>query len=103
MKDRSFQASFNHVVSGGGPALSQKQGQRLPTPQQVADRLTQTRVGISFPLGKLRLERSRQGDGTDTDNTELNSLGEKVPAAVFEVSNTLGAGFLEKVYQRADG
>ena len=34
-------------------------------------------------------------------NTELNSLTEKVLAAVFEVSNTLGAGFLEKVYQRA--
>src|ERR1700690_1450837 len=29
------------------------------------------------------------------------SLTEKVLAAVFEVSNTLGAGFLEKVYQRA--
>jgi GxxExxY protein len=28
-------------------------------------------------------------------------LTEKVLAAVFEVSNTLGAGFLEKVYQRA--
>jgi GxxExxY protein len=30
----------------------------------------------------------------------LNSLTEKVLAAVFEVSNTLGAGFLEKVYER---
>src|SRR5579862_195054 len=28
-------------------------------------------------------------------------LTEKVPGAVFEVSNTLGAGFLEKVYERA--
>lgn len=28
-------------------------------------------------------------------------LTEKVLAAVFEVSNTLGAGFLEKVYERA--
>ena len=37
----------------------------------------------------------------NTDNTELNALSEKVLAAVFEVSNTLGAGFLEKVYQRA--
>ena len=34
-------------------------------------------------------------------NTELNSLSDSVLAAVFEVSNTLGAGFLEKVYQRA--
>ena len=31
----------------------------------------------------------------------LNLLTEKVLAAVFEVSNTLGAGFLEKVYERA--
>jgi len=31
----------------------------------------------------------------------LNSLTEHVLAAVFEVSNTLGAGFLEQVYQRA--
>jgi GxxExxY protein len=29
------------------------------------------------------------------------SLTEQVLAAVFEVSNTLGAGFLEKVYERA--
>ena len=33
--------------------------------------------------------------------TPLNSLSEKVLGAVFEVSNTLGAGFLEKVYERA--
>ena len=31
----------------------------------------------------------------------LESLTERVLAAVFEVSNTLGAGFLEKVYHRA--
>src|ERR1035441_5210225 len=30
-----------------------------------------------------------------------DSLTERVLAAVFEVSNILGAGFLEKVYQRA--
>jgi GxxExxY protein len=29
------------------------------------------------------------------------SLTEEVLAAIFEVSNTLGAGFLEKVYERA--
>jgi GxxExxY protein len=34
-------------------------------------------------------------------NTDLNSLTENVLSAVFEVSNTLGAGFLEKVYARA--
>jgi GxxExxY protein len=31
----------------------------------------------------------------------LDPLTEREMAAVFEVSNTLGAGFLEKVYQRA--
>jgi len=34
------------------------------------------------------------GDYNDT-------LTERVLGAVFEVSNTLGAGFLEKVYERA--
>jgi GxxExxY protein len=38
-------------------------------------------------------------------NTEehgcIDSLTERVLGAVFEVSNTLGAGFLEKVYERA--
>jgi len=37
----------------------------------------------------------------NADDTELDALTEKVIAAVFEVSNTLGTGFLEKVYQRA--
>ena len=31
----------------------------------------------------------------------FDSLTERVLGAVFEVSNTLGAGFMEKVYQRA--
>ena len=31
----------------------------------------------------------------------INSLTEQVLSAAFEVSNTLGVGFLEKVYQRA--
>jgi GxxExxY protein len=31
----------------------------------------------------------------------LDSLTERVLGAIFEVSNTLGAGFLEKIYQRA--
>ena len=37
----------------------------------------------------------------NADKTYLDSLTEKVLGAVFEVSNTLGAGFLERVYQRA--
>lgn len=40
-------------------------------------------------------------NGMNADNTDLNLLSEKVLAAVFEVSNTLGAGFLERVYRRA--
>ena len=32
---------------------------------------------------------------------DMNALTERVLGAIFEVSNTLGAGFLEKVYQRA--
>ncbi len=40
---------------------------------------------------------------TDKQDTEgdLADLTERVRGAVFEVSNTLGAGFLEKVYERA--
>jgi GxxExxY protein len=37
----------------------------------------------------------------NADETGLDSLTERVRGAVFEVSNTLGAGFLEKVYERA--
>lgn len=37
----------------------------------------------------------------NTDEHRLDSLTERVLGAVFEVSNTLGAGFLENVYQRA--
>jgi GxxExxY protein len=37
----------------------------------------------------------------NADHTNLDSLSERVLNAVFEVSNTLGVGFLEKVYQRA--
>jgi GxxExxY protein len=37
----------------------------------------------------------------NADHTDLDALSETVLGAVFEVSNTLGAGFLEKVYQRA--
>jgi len=33
--------------------------------------------------------------------TNLDTLTKRVLAAVFEVSNTLGSGFLEKVYERA--
>jgi len=32
---------------------------------------------------------------------DFDSLTERVPGAIFEVANTLGAGFLERVYERA--
>src|SRR5690349_13548567 len=35
------------------------------------------------------------------DRERLDSLSELVVGAFFEVSNSLGAGFLEKVYERA--
>jgi GxxExxY protein len=35
------------------------------------------------------------------DRASLNSLVHAVVGAAYEVSNTLGAGFLEKVYERA--
>jgi len=37
----------------------------------------------------------------NTDKTKINALTEKVIGAAFEVANTLGCGFLEKVYARA--
>ena len=37
----------------------------------------------------------------NTDERGFDSLTERVLGAIFEVSNTLGAGFLEKVYERA--
>ncbi len=38
----------------------------------------------------------------NTDKTGYcNSLTERILAAIFEISNTLGAGFLEKFYERA--
>ena len=35
------------------------------------------------------------------ERESLNALFEQVVGAVYEVANTLGAGFLEKVYERA--
>ena len=36
-----------------------------------------------------------------TNETKLNELSEKIIGAAFEVSNILGVGFLEKVYENA--
>ena len=37
----------------------------------------------------------------DTDKHRLNILSEKIIGCAFMISNTLGAGFLEKIYQNA--
>ncbi len=37
----------------------------------------------------------------NADERKFDALTEQVLGAMFEVSNTLGAGFLEKVYERA--
>ncbi len=37
----------------------------------------------------------------NSDEDRLNELSEKIIGAAFEVSNILGAGFLEKVYENA--
>jgi GxxExxY protein len=39
--------------------------------------------------------------GTIGSHTELNQITEKVIGCVHRVSNTLGSGFLEKVYENA--
>jgi GxxExxY protein len=43
----------------------------------------------------------RNARTVDANTRELDSLVERVVGAAYEVSNVLGAGFLEKVYQRA--
>src|SRR3990170_975403 len=37
----------------------------------------------------------------NADESKLNELSEKIIGAAFEVSNILGVGFLEKVYENA--
>jgi PD-(D/E)XK nuclease superfamily len=45
---------------------------------------------------------SREGGGAQSDErASLEAAVEKVVGAVCEVSNILGAGFLEKIYERA--
>ncbi|HEY8287732.1 MAG TPA: GxxExxY protein, partial [Acetobacteraceae bacterium] len=37
----------------------------------------------------------------DTDEASLNRIFERIIGCSFTVANTLGSGFLEKVYERA--
>ncbi len=38
---------------------------------------------------------------TDSERTELDAVTERVIGCAYEVSNTLGCGFLERVYENA--
>src|SRR5574341_382822 len=51
-----------------------------------------------FNESGLLKERQPQ---TNADERRLNELSEKIIGAAFEVSNVLGTGFLEKVYENA--
>jgi GxxExxY protein len=39
--------------------------------------------------------------GTTTDEEQMNALTERIIGCAFRVSNGLGCGFLEKVYENA--
>lgn len=39
--------------------------------------------------------------GSDRGNYDLNGISEKIIGCAFKVGNTLGCGFLEKVYENA--
>jgi GxxExxY protein len=39
--------------------------------------------------------------GSEAPRSELNQITERVIACIYRVSNTLGSGFLEKVYENA--
>jgi len=61
-----------------------------------------TRVSYPWPShSRERLPSTRPLYVLVIDDFPFASLTESVLGAVFEVSNTLGAGFLEKVYERA--
>jgi len=45
--------------------------------------------------------RAEREQGWPDDRAELEALVEKVIGAAYEVSNVLGAGFLEKLYETA--
>jgi len=54
--------------------------------------------------GERRSNRRMQRDGSQPESPEraaLEALVEAVVGAAYEVSNVLGAGFLEKLYERA--
>jgi len=54
---------------------------------------------MSQSTSKRRSQNDSQPESAE--QTLLDSLVEKVVGAAYEVSNVLGAGFLEKIYERA--
>ena len=47
------------------------------------------------------MESNEMKPQINTDERRLNAMSEEIIGAAFEVSNVLGAGFLEKVYENA--
>ncbi len=59
-------------------------------------------IGMSTyaPQG-IRVRGVENPQGFGIDERRLNAMSEEIIGAAFEVSNVLGAGFLEKVYENA--
>ena len=61
-------------------------------------------MGIRAPGSVTMRQQPSGGRPQNSESNEqalLDSLVEKVVGAAYEVSNVLGAGFLEKIYERA--
>ncbi len=52
-------------------------------------------------MAKESSNRSPKKDPLSEERAALEALAETVVGAAYEVSNVLGAGFLEKIYERA--
>ena len=48
-----------------------------------------------------KIKRDNGSNSSESNREEINQLTEKIIACVYRVSNTLGSGFLEKVYENA--
>ena len=48
-----------------------------------------------------KIERDNGSNSSESNREEINQLTEKLIACIYRVSNTLGSGFLEKVYENA--
>ncbi|VVB95627.1 PD-(D/E)XK nuclease superfamily protein [uncultured archaeon] len=58
-------------------------------------------LGISTHGAAMRVCGVENPQGFGSDERRLNALSEEIIGCAFEVSNVLGAGFLEKVYENA--